>query len=71
MFAAEEVWPTNSSVLETCFSRFKYLRLVDFSTLKAFKISKPTEELQTQKTSEHYLQAAEFTNSQSWQMRTT
>lgn len=34
MFAAEEVWPTDSSVLETCFSRFKYLRLIDFSTFK-------------------------------------
>lgn len=34
MFAAEEVWPTDSSVLETCFSRFKHLRLIDFLTLK-------------------------------------
>ncbi|PON33296.1 LOW QUALITY PROTEIN: NB-ARC domain, LRR domain containing protein [Trema orientale] len=29
MFAAEEEWPTNVSVLETCFSRYKYLRLLD------------------------------------------
>ena len=29
MFAAEEEWPTNVSVLQTFFSRFKYLRLLD------------------------------------------
>ncbi|PON34416.1 LRR domain containing protein [Parasponia andersonii] len=29
MFAAEEECPTNVSVLETCFSRYKYLRLLD------------------------------------------